>query len=356
MQILKIENFKIEEAIKVLKKGGIIIYPTETVYGVGVDATNKKAVDRLNKYKQRPLGKPYSIAVSDKVMAAKYVDINDAANNLYQEFLPGPLTIVSTGTHKVAQGVESEYGTLGVRIPNYKIVIDIIQKFGKPITATSANASYKKRPYKISDILENISEKQKSLIDLIIDAGTLPPNEPSTVIDTTLDDPVVLRQGDIKLKDKIEILSRSEENTKNIAKELWQKYEKFSGVRPIIFALEGPMGAGKTHFTKGLAKALGIDEEVTSPTFNLLNEYSSKLTTHNSQLVHIDSWRLQNSEEIVALGFNEILRNNNAVVSIEWAEKVVEVLREHAEDTIIIWVKISYGKNENERLISWGSL
>jgi L-threonylcarbamoyladenylate synthase len=357
MRIIKVDENTISEAVKTLEIGGLVIYPTETLYGIGADATNQKAIDKLTKYKNRPFGKPYSIAVTDKEMAKNFVELNKTAENFYNKFLPGPLTIISKGKHVVAKGVESEDGTLGVRIPDYKLVIDIIKKFGKPITSTSANASYKKRPYKISDILENISDKQKDLIDLVIDAGTLPANEPSTVVDTTLDDTVVLRQGDIKLKDKNEITSRGEEQTMNLAKELWQKYEQYKGVRPIIFALQGEMGAGKTIFTKGLAHAMEIEELVTSPTFSLENEYSS---THSSSLIpislfHFDAWRMQNSKEMQELGFEDLIKNKS-VVSIEWAERVADIIKEFDDEAIIVWVKLMYGPKENERLISWGNI
>jgi len=337
----------VDQAVTVLRQGGLIIYPTETTYGVGVDATNPKAVKKLSQYKKRPLGKPYSIAVNNLEMAQKYVDLNPTALNLFQTLLPGPLTIVSQGKHKVAKGVESETGTLGIRIPDYPLVLGIIKAFGKPITATSANASYQKRPYKISDILENISEKQKESIDLIIDAGELPHNEPSTVIDTTLDDPVILRQGKIKLTDKNEVLSRSAEGTQNLGKELLQKYEPYIGKRPIIFALEGPMGAGKTQFTKGVAKALGIKDEVVSPTYNLVLEYQG--------LVHIDAWRIASADDFNALGINKYLSDKSILV-IEWAERVQDVIRSYHDEAIIVWIKIGYGENQNDRLISWGTL
>jgi L-threonylcarbamoyladenylate synthase len=339
----------IEAAIEILGSGGLVIYPTETLYGIGADATNAEAVKKLTEYKNRPFGKPYSIAVTDQKMAEEYVELNDTARNLYKEFLPGPLTVISNGLHKVAPGVESEDGTLGVRIPEYKLVIDIVKKFGKAITATSANASYKKRPYEVSDILENISDKQKSLVDLIIDAGSLPHNEPSTVIDTTLDNPVTLRQGEIKLADKSEVLSRGEENTENIAKEIWQKYSIHRGKRAIILALQGEMGAGKTIFTKGLARAMGITELVTSPTYALENEY----TEGPEKLYHFDAWRFQKSYELKSLGFEDLIKNKS-VISIEWAEKVTDIIREFDDEAIIIWVKIKFGKTENERKISWG--
>jgi len=352
MEIIKENNAAVEKAVFFLKRGGLVIMPTDTLYGAMVDATNPKAVEKLNKYKKRPTGKPYSIAVCDIKMAQKYALLNDTAKNLYKEFLPGALTIVSRGKHRVARGVESETGTLGIRIPDYPLVIKIIKKLGRPVTATSANESYKKRPYKISDILDEISMRQKKLIDLIIDAGELPRREPSTVIDTTLEEPAILRQGEIKLKKKTKILSRSQEDTQKTAKEILHKYERFIGERPIIFALEGPMGSGKTQFTKGIAKGLGIKEEVISPTYNLILEYETK--KNDLKLTHIDTWRMQNSEELKRLGFEKMLSIKNSVFSIEWAEKVVELIKKHSDDAVIIWVKIKYGKKENERLISWG--
>ena len=349
MQVIKVSENVVEKAVEVLGRGGIVIYPTETLYGVGVDATNPKAVKKLSEYKNRPLGKPYSIAVSDIKMAEEYVDLNETARNLYRGFLPGPLTIISKGKHKVSPGIESEHGTLGIRIPDYKLVTDIVKKLSKPITSTSANASYKKRPYKISDILKNLSQKQKDLIDLIIDAGTLPKNDPSTVVDTTLDDPVTLRQGEIKFSEDNKILSKSEENTQNLAKEIWQKYEIHKGKRAIVFALEGEMGTGKTQFTKGLARAMGIAELITSPTFALENEYIEG----QKKLFHFDAWRLEKPDELVVLGFPDLIKNKS-VVSIEWAERVSGTIREYDDEAIVIWIKIEFGKNENERLISWG--
>lgn len=351
MQIVKPGAGVVEKVVDVLEKGGLVIYPTETLYGIGADATNPQAVKKLTEYKDRPFGKPYSVAVTNQKMAEDYVVLNDAAKNLYKEFLPGPLTVISHGRHKVAPGVESEDGTLGIRIPDYKLVMEIVKKFGRPITSTSANASYKKRPYKISDILGNISDKQKKLIDLIIDVGELPKNDPSTVIDTTLDEPVTLRQGEIKLTNKNEVLSRNEEATMNLAKEIWQKYEIHQGKRAIVFALQGVMGAGKTIFTKGLAKAMGITELVTSPTYNLVHTYSP--VTRAQSLTHIDAWRLEKSEELRSLGFEDLIKNKG-VIAVEWAERVADVIREFDDEAIIIWVKISLGKGENERLISWG--
>jgi len=350
MNIVKIKDVKNELVVEVLQKGGLVIMPTETLYGAFVDATNPQAVEKLTKYKARPFGKPYSVAVLDQKMAEEYVKLNEIAKNLYKNFLPGPLTVVSQGKHRVAIGVESETGTLGIRIPDYTFVLDIVKKFGKPITATSANANCKKRPYKISDILDNLSERKKSLIDLIVDAGELPRNEPSTVIDTTLDDVAILRQGVVKLNSENFILSMSSENTQNFAKELWQKYEIHTGSRAIVFALDGPMGAGKTVFTKGLAKAMGIKEEITSPTYDLEHSYNTLPNTY--YLIHIDAWRMENSKELQGINFAKKI-TDKSIIAIEWADRVSDEIRKYSEDAIIVWVKINYGKKENERNLTW---
>lgn len=371
MKIVKEKDADIGLIANILKSGGLIIFPCETVYGIGCDIQNGAAVNKLSRYKQRPLGKPYAIMSASKKMAEEYVELNETAKNLYTKFLPGPLTIVSRLKHqiqnfnnqinsnsgnkmqvKLANGIASEQGTLGVRIPDYVFMQKLISKFGRPIVATSANASYKKRPYKISDILDNISDKQKGLIDLIIDAGELPHNEPSTVIDTTLDDPVVLRQGEIIFKTQNSILSRNEQETQNAGKELWQKYEKYAGQRAIVFALEGPMGAGKTQMTKGIAKAMGITEEVISPTFNLELQY--KIPNPKSQIFsHLDAWRMQNGEELENLGLKGLI-NDKSVLAIEWADRVADTIRKYNEEAIVVWTRINYGKKESERTISWG--
>lgn len=348
MNIIKENTKAVNKTVEALEQGNLTFMATETVYIAAVDATNPEAVKKLIAFKNRPFGKPFSVGVTDIKMAEIYVDLNENARSLYKKFLPGPVTVVSRGKHTVAPGVEAENGTLGIRIPDYQFVLDVIKKLGKPITTTSANASYQRRPYKLSDILDNISEKQKKLIDLMVDAGTLPEREPSTVIDTTLDDPVVLRQGDVKLKDKIEVFSRSEENTQNIGKELFQKYQKYQGERPIIFALEGPMGAGKTQFAKGVGRALGIKEEIVSPTFSLLLEYPN--------FFHFDAWKLEDSKELDELGLVKILDDKKIVVVVEWADRVLGAIKRYSDDAIIIWVKIAYGKGDNERLISWGNL
>jgi len=214
-----------------------------------VDALNQNAVDKLLAYKARREGKPLSIAVSDAQMAEQYVEVNDSARKMYERFLPGPVTVISKSRGNVARGVESEFGTLGIRIPKYDFVLELVKNFGRPITATSANGSGEKRPYTIQDIFDGLSEKQKGLIDLIIDVGELPHNLPSTVIDTTLSAPVIFRQGNIQLiaNPNISILnSASEQETKDIAKRVLLKNWNAVKETGLVIGLNGSLGMGKT--------------------------------------------------------------------------------------------------------------
>ena len=158
---------------------------------------------------------------------------------------------------------------------------------------------------------------------------------------------MALRIGKIKLTKENIILSRSAENTQNFGKELWQKYEEYVGKRAIVFALEGQLGAGKTQFVKGLARAMGIKNEITSPTFSLMNDYKN--------LFHLDVWRVEAEKELEDLGFAKIV-SDKSVIAVEWADRVADIIRRYHEEAIIVWVKIKYGKLENERIISWGTI
>ncbi len=357
MKILSIKTTDqaslIEAICQVLADGGLVVYPTETLYGIGADATNQAAVDKLLRFKQRREGKPLSIAVSDRKMAEQYVELNEQARQFYANFLPGPMTVVSVSKGKVATGVASERNTLGIRIPNYPLIRQIVNRFGRPITASSANPSYKKRPYSVEDVLNNLSQQQKELVDLIVDAGQLPPNEPSTVVDTTLEQPTVLRQGTIQLTEAETIVTTSAEATQELGQKLTNRYRHYLNERSLIFGLIGELGAGKTQFAKGVAKALGVDQLITSPTYTIAQEYSFVVPEQpRHQLVHIDTWRLFSDQEFLDLGFKTMV-DNNAVMVIEWADKVKTILDEVSSEAKVIWLKLEYGDKENKRTITF---
>ncbi len=333
----KIRATIIAEATKVLKKGGIFVFPTETCYGLAADATNPKAITKLYSYKMRREGKPLSVAVSDLKMAAKYVDINEMATNLYTNYLPGPITVVSKSKGNLAKGVESEYGTLGIRIPDYPLVLDIVRNFGKPFTATSANASYLPKPYSIKALLKDTPLKSQKLIDLIIDAGELPRRETSTVVDTTMNNLNIMRPGQITLKKQLSkkapVLSAKTTTNKqtvefggmNMLKYIDEPLDK-----PLVFFLSGEMGSGKTQFSKGLAEKLNIKEIIKSPTFTILNEYNYKLGERRGKFIHVDTWRIENIKDLESVGLDHYINAGN-IIAVEWADKFLIKLKKKIE-------------------------
>lgn len=325
----------VTQAVSALEQGGLVIFPTETVYGLAADATNQEAVNKLLAYKTRREGKPLSIAVTGQQMAEKYVQLNQQALNFYQRFLPGPYTIISEYKNGLAEGVASEFGTVGVRWPDYQLVVEIVKKLGRPITATSANASGKKRPYSMSDIFQHLSEKQKKLIDLVIDAGVLPPNEPSTVIDTTHSTPITLRGG-ADLPDKTTILhSKSDQETRDLAGKLLLKHWNRLRKKGLLIALDGELGAGKTVFAKGIASFLQIQDTITSPTYTYINEHSYQRHQTQGVFYHLDLWRVEQAELAQQLKVEQLLTANNLVV-IEWWDQVKQFFPELEPDIRVL--------------------
>ena len=316
----------IKKALAVLKNGGIFVFPTETCYGIGTDATKKSAINKLYSYKTRREGKPLSVVVADIKMAQKYVEINEMAENLYKSYLPGPITVVSKGKGKVAKGVESEYGTLGIRIPEHELILDIVKNFGKPFTATSANMSYLPKPYSIKALLKNMPAKNLELIDLIIDAGKLPHRETSTVVDTTMNSLNIVREGQLniyKKSDKKSILSaqtESAEETINFGSMNMLKYIDEPLSKPLVFFLVGELGGGKTQFAKGIARCLNIKDLVKSPTFTILNEYNYKFGERRGKFIHVDTWRIEDINDLETIGLDNYFSVNN-IIAIEWANK-----------------------------------
>lgn len=354
-----IDQHLVQTISSVLDEGGLVIFPTETTYGAGVDATNPVAVQKLLAFKARREGKPLSIAVTNQHMAEEYVVLNEQAKKLYRQFLPGPVTVVSQNKDVVADGVASEYGTLGVRIPDYPFMLAVIETLGKPITATSANASGEKRPYSIADVLAGLSEKQKSLIDLVVDAGELPHNEPSTVIDTTLSTPVVFRQGTIQMpsadsesNDKLETIltSESEQETKDIAKRVLLKHWNQVKEQGLIIGLNGSLGMGKTVFTKGLAEFLKIPDTIVSPTYTYIEEYDFSRHGFEGKLFHLDVWKVNSAEELARLEIETLLKPGQVVV-IEWYSQVAEWLQSVLNQHQTTLVNIDFQEQEDQRLL-----
>lgn len=178
MEILKLnqKSYKkvLEKAIKAIKGGRVLICPTDTVYGLICDGTNKEAVKKIFKIKKRPRKKPISIFVQDIKTAKRFAYINKDQERFLQKMWPGKITAVLKS--------KQEKRTTGVRIPNYKLVLDLIKQTNLPLAESSANISGKPASTEIKEVLKQFKNQQYQP-DLIIDAGNLKKSRPSTVID-----------------------------------------------------------------------------------------------------------------------------------------------------------------------------
>ena len=335
----------IDKIIQTLKNGGLVVHPSDTVYGLLCDATNPDAVKKLFAFKERPAGKPVSIFVANLEMAKNYVEIDKKTEDRLKELLPGPFTVVLKSKHKVAKGLESEKGTLGIRIPKYPAILELVKKFGKPVTATSANFSSQPPHYSLESLKARVGDGRTKLVTLMVDGGKLPYNKPSTVIDFTTDELKILRAGDAKVTGCRLQVTKSEQETKDFAKKLL-KQEMSSGIaKPLVFILKGDLGAGKTIFAKGLGETLGI-ERIISPTYVVYYEYLFKKSNH---FVHVDLYNVGEAEEFKHLGLEKYLKSGN-ILCIEWGEKSAGIIDDIAKKAKIIYVSIEH-KNETERKI-----
>ncbi len=208
MEKLKISprnlNSAIKEVIKVIKKGGVIVCPTDTVYGLIADATNEKAVKKVFQIKKRTFQKPIPIFFKDLKMAKRLAVINKSQEKFLKKVWPGKVTVVlGAKTKKLPKGIINRDQKIGLRIPNYKLVNILLEKLNFPLTGTSANISGKPESTKIKEILNQFTN-QKQKPDLILDAGNLKPSLPSTVID--LENFKILREGSFPKKEILKIL------------------------------------------------------------------------------------------------------------------------------------------------------
>jgi len=220
-------------AAQTIASGGIVLHPTDTAYGLAVDATNAEAIRKVFALKKRK-DKPLIIVVRDIEQAAEYthlttkskrlmprssvgwemssetksegvyVELDDTARLLAQQFWPGALTLVLPKKEVVPNDLTSGSPKVGIRQPNHPVTQALSRVFPRPYTSTSANLSGGPTPYTVPDALAQLDEE---LIDLVIDAGPLPVRPTSTVVDPTTNPPQILREGGVKTSDILKMLS-----------------------------------------------------------------------------------------------------------------------------------------------------
>jgi len=187
------KKINIEELNKVsdtIQNDGIIVFPTETVYGIGVNALSEKAIRKLYELKERETTKPISIIVSDKKEIEKYAIINNKIEQkIIDKYMPGPVTLVLEKKDVIPSIVTAGKNTIGIRIPDNKISIEILKKCKVPIAASSANISGMESGTDIKYIKNNL----KNNVDIYIDSGKSEIGVPSTIIQVIDEKIIVLR-------------------------------------------------------------------------------------------------------------------------------------------------------------------
>lgn len=352
MRIVKLtennDSKAIKEAQKVLEKGGLVVIPSDTAYGLAANAKSKKAIEKIFDFKGRKFGKAISIFLKDVKTIGEYARLDKRRESVVKSLLPGPFTLILKSKNKVAPGVEATDNTIGIRVIKQKFVNSLLERLDFPITATSANLSGKGPHYSISSFLKTLSSKKKERIDLIVDAGKLTKKPTSTVLRLVEDEMEILRPGLLNPQVIKEYESKSEKETMRIAQQIYDKYlaQQLKN-NSVVVALKGNLGVGKTVFAKGIGKL--FYEELISPTFVLMDEYKINKGDLKS-LYHLDLYRIEREEEIINLQLDKLLDKGNLIL-IEWGEKLSTLKSLKREGSVFYLLQID-DKGKDKRLLT----
>lgn len=194
---------EIAEAGDVIRSGGLVVFPTETVYGLGADALNEDAVNEIFKAKGRPQDNPLIVHISDRAQLEELAsEISPSAERLMELFWPGSLTILFKKKSSVPDVTTGGLDTVAVRMPNHPLALKLIEYSNRPIAAPSANTSGRPSPTKAEHVLEDLSGK----VDIVIDGGATGVGLESTVLDISGDRPMILRPGGVTIEQLLELL------------------------------------------------------------------------------------------------------------------------------------------------------
>lgn len=224
----------IEQLAKQIQAGEVVAFPTETVYGLGADASNPEAVAKIFTAKGRPSDNPLNVIVADKEQINHYVtEIPEYAKQLIESFMPGPLTVILPSNGKIADNVTAGLSSVGIRIPDHPAAQELIRKVNLPIAAPSANLSGKPSPTSAIHVFQDLNGK----IAAILDGGTTGVGLESTVVDCTGASPRIIRPGGVTQAEIELVLAYSiEDSTINTdkPKEPGMKYNHYQPDVPMI--------------------------------------------------------------------------------------------------------------------------
>ncbi len=200
----------IAETAAVLAAGGVVVFPTRFLYGLGVDAFNEGAVQRLFEIKARPARKPLLILIEEpRRLKALVQEIPAGARILMERFWPGQLTLVFWAKEALPDMLTAKTGKIGIRLAGNRVAAALVKTLGRPITGTSANLSGRPGVFRIADL----DPALKRRVDRVLDAGPLKGGAGSTVVDVTCDPPKILREGAISNHALFETLGQVPQNT-----------------------------------------------------------------------------------------------------------------------------------------------
>lgn len=197
MNVIRVDRSRdlssqLQPAVEVLQSGGVVIFPTDTVYGIGCDALNEEAVGKVFRVKGREANKPLPVLVASVDDLSHLVrEVPPMARELMEKFLPGGVTVVLPKRESVPDIVTAGTDTMGVRIPDHPVTLALLRLSGVALTAPSANFSGEPPAQRVADIPTSLQEQ----VDAVIDDGDAPGGVPSTVVDMTSPRPRILREG-----------------------------------------------------------------------------------------------------------------------------------------------------------------
>jgi L-threonylcarbamoyladenylate synthase len=217
----------INEAAEIIRNGGTVAFPTETVYGLGADGLNPTAVRKIFEAKRRPPGNPLSLLVHSREDIEKVAkNIPEKAFKLMDTFWPGPLTIVLEKNDSVPEITSGNLLSIGVRMPDHRVPLELIKRTGTPLAAPSANLSGRPSP----SLADHVADDLTGRINAIIDGGEASIGLESTVIDMTVEPPAVLRPGAIGIKELEKVIGSVRSGYKDIKTEgVGERFDKIAG-------------------------------------------------------------------------------------------------------------------------------
>ncbi|MEM0212310.1 MAG: L-threonylcarbamoyladenylate synthase [Candidatus Methanomethylicia archaeon] len=251
------EMDKITIAANVIRNGGLVAFPTETVYGLGVDALNAEAVKRMYMVKMRPLDNPTIVHVSRISDVYRLsVEVPEKAEELMKRFWPGPLTIVLKASEIVPRVTTGGLDTVGIRMPNHKVALALIDSSETPIAAPSANIAGRPSPTLAQHVIQDFYGK----IDVILDAGPTRIGVESTVLDLTQTPPQILRPGGVTYEELKEVLGEVSIHPSVIAK-IEVEYALSPGMKHKHYAPKAELIVVEGDLNKIVDKIIELTEE-----------------------------------------------------------------------------------------------